>query len=262
MEAPYRRIFKSWTIDGKEVTEISADTKGKVTVQANWSRLVDNFESFSIGKYQQNGVDDEETTDIEWIILDKVDDKLLLVTKNVIDNRSYNTTGNANFLNSSIKDWLNGEFYNTAFTENQKANICDTNITETEKCKVFLLSKEKAEDCFANDMSRIARATDYAKEVDNAGENLSVKNANVCQYWLMSNENGDKAPYVSFAGDIKEEGIEATTKTIGVRPAIWVKANKIEDIVESPLEIITNAIFSQIKTYKDYINEFFGNLFN
>ena len=262
LEAPYRKIFKYWSIDGNEVTEISAETKGKVTVQANWSRLVDNFESFSIGKYQQNGIDVEETTDIEWIILDKVDDKLLLITKNVIDNLSYDSDGNAKYIDSSIKDWLNNEFYNTAFSDKQKANICDTSITDTEKCKVFLLNTENANYYFANDMSRIARATDYAKEVNNGGDNLAVRSANVCEYWLRSDANGDKVPYVSFAGDIKEEGIMTTAKTIGVRPAIWVKANKIEDIVESPLERITNAIFGQIKTYKEYINDFFGNLFN
>ena len=252
LEAPYRKQFNYWSIGEEEVTTIAKDIKEKVVVKANWSRIVDNFESFSIGKYKQNN-QDEELANLEWIILDKVDDKLLLVTKNVIDNQSYDNAGNKDYTNSSIKNWLNNEFYNTAFNDSQKRNIIDNEI--------FLLSKEKANEYFANNMSRVARATNYAKEVDNDGEVLAVKNANICEYWLAPNNNGDNISYVSFDGEIKED-IEANAKNIGVRPAMWVKANKIEDIKESPLKILRDAIHNNIEIYKGFIGSFFGNLFN
>ena len=79
---------------------------------------------------------------IEWYVLDPANS--LLLCKNIIDsqafcntvfchnNEYYNSSDYTNYANdyvtSSIREWLNDDFYKTAFTDNQKGQIKRTNI--------------------------------------------------------------------------------------------------------------------------------------
>ena len=252
LDAPYRKILKEWTIGGVATTSISKDIHAPVTVVAVWTRSVGNFESYSIGKYKSSSIDTEEETALEWIILDKVDGKLLLTTKDIIDNKSYDTNGNAKFENSSISSWLNGEFYNQVFNDDQKVNILKEG-----KDKVFLLTEREAKDYFANDIQRTSKATDHAMHVDNGGENLDVKNG-LAAYWLMTDADGNKAPYVTQNGIVNTEGIDVASKNIGVRPCIWVSETKISNIRSNPLNKLIDTINNQIEHFANFMNLFFG----
>ena len=252
LDAPYRKILKEWTIGGVATTSISKDIHAPVTVVAVWTRSVGNFESYSIGKYKSSSIDTEEETALEWIILDKVDGKLLLTTKDIIDNKSYDTNGNAKFENSSISSWLNGEFYNQVFNDDQKVNILKEG-----KDKVFLLNEREAKEYFANDIQRTSKATDHAMHVDNGGENLDVKNG-LAAYWLMTDEDGNKAPYVTQNGIVNTEGIDVASKNIGVRPCIWVSETKISNIRSNPLNKLIDTINNQIEHFANFMNLFFG----
>ena len=252
LDAPYRKILKEWIIGGVATTSISKDIHAPVTVVAVWTRSVGNFESYSIGKYKSSSIDTEEETALEWIILDKVDGKLLLTTKDIIDNKSYDTNGNAKFENSSISSWLNGEFYNQVFNDDQKVNILKEG-----KDKVFLLTEREAKDYFANDIQRTSKATDHAMHVDNGGENLDVKNG-LAAYWLMTDADGNKAPYVTQNGIVNTEGIDVASKNIGVRPCIWVSETKISNIRSNPLNKLIDTINNQIEHFANFMNLFFG----
>lgn len=274
IDLPYNQVLKNWTIDGVATTSISKDIHKEVTVTANYTRLVKNFESYSIGKYKLTA-DATDTQNLEWIVLDKKDGKLLLTTKNIIDVKSYDTEGHSKFDDANLSTWLNGDFYNQVFDDTQKENVLNIEGNH----KVFLLTKERATEYFANDVLRVARASDYAKAIDNDGTKLNVKNS-VAPYWLMTDveskreanpntyivvgglqypdtgENG-KAPYVDIDGTIKE-GKDSTSKDIGIRPCIWVMENKISDIKMKPLAKILNAINKQLTNFFSFMNKFFG----
>lgn len=74
----------------------------------------------SLGKYDINK--DGEKDDIEWIVTDITDGKVLLVTKVFVDNKQYsNPVNSASVWNDSIAYiWLNNEFYDGAFTDEEK----------------------------------------------------------------------------------------------------------------------------------------------
>ncbi|MBQ7542786.1 MAG: hypothetical protein IJT44_10910 [Clostridia bacterium] len=152
---------------------------------------------------------------LQWRVLDP--DTGLLLCETVIDSQPYNNFmlraddayyyGDAdhsyyanNYEKSSVRDWLNADFYNTAFTNAQKSKIAETTLVNrafdtshsaydsaSTTDKVFLLSYSEALDPaygFESDpdfsFTRTAQVSDYAK-----CQGLSVFHDNF-NWWLRS----------------------------------------------------------------------------
>ena len=62
---------------------------------------------------------------IEWRVLDKKDDEVLLLSEYGLDAQPFDTSGKDRVLwkDSTIRKWLNDDFYNSAFSEDEKKNI-------------------------------------------------------------------------------------------------------------------------------------------
>lgn len=77
------------------------------------------------GTYEQNnpGVKDP----IQWIVIDADDEKLLLLSEKCLDCKKYddntNKGGSITWEQSSIRSWLNDEFYTDAFSAEEKDRI-------------------------------------------------------------------------------------------------------------------------------------------
>lgn len=129
---------------------------------------------------------------IAWQILNTKEHKVLLITKDVIDEMAFNKEyKSTDWESSSIRNWLNNEFYNT-FDENEKNRIVKNNNDN-----VFLLSSDAIKE--------------YKK----------LSNINM-SWWIrtMGNEK-TKAMYVTTAGTVNADG-DIVTKLHGVRPSIWL----------------------------------------
>ena len=151
----------------------------------------------------------------------------------------------SDYAHSSIRDWLNYDFYETAFTDTQKTNIEITRRTNSDfyqysqnNCpytedKVFLLSDKDAcstaygfkapLDSF--DPARAAQGTDYAKcqglEVYCNSGNEYDQNS---WWWLCSpgDDPTNGIGYISFGGDA-DYGLYVGYTGGGVRPACVLK---------------------------------------
>ena len=65
----------------------------------------------------------------DWYILDKQDDKMLLITENVIEQRPYHSAETAvTWATCSLRQYLNGEFY-CSFSASDRSRILDTHVT-------------------------------------------------------------------------------------------------------------------------------------
>ena len=130
------------------------------------STSADEMDSILFGSYRQGNNNDIEA--IEWLALDydKVNNRVLLLSKDIIDSRCYQDISEDEFddmfysdnpikltwENCSLRNWLNNEFYNTAFNDNEKQRILVMNIANNDNIdtgaksgvntydKVFLLS--------------------------------------------------------------------------------------------------------------------------
>ena len=90
--------------------------------------LSDSFESVKFGKYEQDNDLDNGKEDIEWIVLDKSDNKLLLLSKYILDNVPYNEkNGFVVWNDSTLRNWLNTNFYDLAFNAEEKKSILRNN---------------------------------------------------------------------------------------------------------------------------------------
>ena len=186
----------------------------------------DTIEPASIGETVYFGIYDGEA--IAWQVLDIKGEKVLLITKDCVDEKPYNDFHvDITWEDCTLRKWLNEDFIDS-FSEAQQANIELTNVENTDNPvygtdggndtidKVFLLSIDEVTDYFPDKKSRIAR-------YDN----------NTAWWWLrtpgVDNNIGYYTAVVYSNGDIIDTGyyIDRPSR-IGVRPALWL--NMQEDV--------------------------------
>ena len=208
--------------------------KEKTTSKAeSSSQKKDNNPDYKIGETIEFGnyPQEEDGTEkpIEWIVMKKEGNQVLLLSKYVLDAKPYNEeVEEVTWETSDIRKWLNNEFYTTAFNKAEKAKI-QTSLIKNEdnseygtsggndtEDKVFLLSEKEAETLFSNDKKRIAKATEYAEESGVYGNEEKA-----AWWWLRSpGDDGSIAAEVIHDGWVDRLGNNVDYSYDGVRPAL------------------------------------------
>ena len=228
---------------------------------------------------------------LKWRVLDPSTG--LVLCESIIDSQAYSNTiykygtdenGTAywndaehthyanDYATSSIRAWLNDDFYNTAFSSSQKASILTSELdnkaystsyseydSETTYDKVFLLSWSEMQNTAYgfpthtdSSSARQAKGTDYAK-----CQGLEVDSSNECSIQRLRSATGynsDEACHVSSGGDLKSSsifyywGVDYTS--YGVRPAIKI-SNLASGIFESKLEKLSKSEYAVFVTGSD-----------
>ena len=188
---------------------------------------------------------------LKWRVLDSKTG--LVLCENIIDSQAYSNTvysddnddwNNAahthyanDYATSSIRKWLNDDFYNTAFSASQKANILTSELdnrafstsyseydSETTYDKVFLLSWSEMENTaygfpanINNSSVRRAKGTDYAK-----CQGLRVDSSNKCSEQRLRSA----AIFSDHTCEVDNEGRRCYYWVVGadggVRPALRI----------------------------------------
>lgn len=100
-----------------------------------------------LGSYDLNPNSDGKEK-VAWDVVDKKDGSLFLVTHNVIDIMPFNrntSKKNEGWDDSYIRYWLNGEFYNDSFDENEKEIIVHSKLENPDSSEMFELLGRTAE---------------------------------------------------------------------------------------------------------------------
>ena len=167
------------------------------------------FKNAKVGDYIKFGnypqTSSGQNQPIEWQVLSKENNKMLVISRYGLDVKRFDSSSN-NWANSEIRKWLNGDFYNKAFNENEKKYIKSSNLSDVGTSdNVFFLSTEEAEKYFVNDESRKCKATEYAvKNGAWVADSSYGDNAGYSVWWLRSpNPNySDSVFYVSYGGSL------------------------------------------------------------
>ena len=214
-------------------------------VEPNIEKQYNVGESIWFGTYPQEA--DGTKKPIEWIILETKENRMLLLSKYILDTRKYHEKKKGvTWEESDIRQWLNNEFYMNAFNSVEQKAIWGS-ITKTNNNfkygtnggndtadKVFLLSVEDAIKRFPNDEGRKAKATEYAQKV---GGTVINKKIGYSWWWLRSpGKYGYRAAEIFDSGWIDASGESVNSKSKGVRPAIWVQKNSIKFIKREKIE--------------------------
>ena len=194
--------------------------------------------SYIFGSYEQDNNKRNGTEDIEWQVLDIVDTKILLLSKYGLDYKPYNDTDTFSIWDScSLHNWLNSQFYNDAFSVDEKAmipivkDVYGSNSTQkmnNRNDNVFLLNSDQAKQYFSSELQRCCKPTIYAQQ---RGA-LTNYNGN-CTWWLRSSGSGsgDRIEELieTFGGFVNETGNVEVIRLdydkdscYAVRPAIWI----------------------------------------
>ena len=218
-------------------------------------------------KYQLvNGYDYNNTywfkyEPLTWTIIDA--EKRIVVCNSVIDSQPYNNCLyriNGNFYNdngnnyannwehSSIREWLNADFYNTAFSNYEKSkispmqnsNLCYQTITgetgyeyldsDATTDSVFLLSYDELVNSSVDNLNTV-QATDYAK-----CQGVEVESDSAT--WLLRTPAGEASYNVNAVRSDKDSSIGqwySICTFTGTRPALALSdytIYKYEDIIE------------------------------
>ncbi len=186
------------------------------------------FEKANIGDYIEIGSYPQsangESKPIEWLVLSKEGNKMLVISKYGLDVRRFDGNGN-NWSGSKIRQWLNYDFYNKAFNEKEKKYIksfinTDSIIDRNNNAdNVFLLSIEEVKKYFSNDESRKCKATEYAVTKGKKGSAIADDYSN----WLLRSTD---LVFVNNVSIVRNDGhfdIKKGKDRLVVRPALWLK---------------------------------------
>ncbi|MBR5428659.1 MAG: hypothetical protein IK118_09950 [Clostridia bacterium] len=219
---------------------------------------------------------------LQWRVLDPAAE--LVMCESLIDSQAYQNViykngsdyyqgiGSLVFANdyatSSIRDWLNDDFYNTAFSEAEKALIAGTALDNSAYStsfsqydsasttdKIFLLSYGDAvntaygfsSDRYEEDSARFAQGTDYAKcqglYVSTASSTCGNSN------WWLRLPGSDS----SFATSVNRDGYVVGSSGVsytyeGVRPAFQFKSGITESVNPNGYECTDHKAGAPVET--------------
>lgn len=170
--------------------------------------------------------DDGEDKAIEWQVLEKNDNQIFVVSRYGIDFKRYNDQNvNVTWETCSLRKWLNHEFLNTAFSDEEKNKIAiskvEPDLSSTWKSDagndtfdhVFILSAKEAHRYFGKDILTPLRVTPYVKYYKDTA-----------QWWLRtSGYENNYAACVFADGSEFEYGWPVNSDDFAVRPAMWIK---------------------------------------
>lgn len=148
--------------------------------------------------------------DIEWQIIDKQENKMLAITKDIINTQncySFDSHKAINWEQNYINTWLNTEFYET-LSNVQKSKILLSKVDNISNCYFFLLSLDELNKYFPDTSSRIVQFKDKD-----------------CEWWLRSSGSEDGCNMiVTENGLIDDRSYDWSD--IGVRPAVWLSLDE------------------------------------
>lgn len=177
------------------------------------------------GAFKTVSVDDTiEFAGNVWLVLDRHEDKILVISRDVLEHRSYhNTLENITWETCDLRKYLNSEWLNRELSEEEARCLVGTTVKNPSNTKygigggnptfdkVFLLSLQETEHYFTG-------CPDLLKAGDvETGENV---------WWYLRSpgEAADVAASVSSGGLIDYHGTAegVNDATGGIRPAMWL----------------------------------------
>ena len=227
----------------------------KEAVERYGEDVVAAFEALAPGDEYVFGETEQDNSDLngqeamEWIVLAKEENKVLLLSKYAIRGKAIDSNTCFSWESAELRTWLNEDFYYLTFSENEKSMIRRDEKNE----RVSLLSMEQVEEYLPSQESRICLPTTYAAKWVDEG---------ACRWWLCTPGIKDNSQFcvVMQDGEIHEygfdsdfgyfytsfpNGLNAPGKTeanfVAVRPTVWVS------VYSEKKEALTEDDFSDMR---------------
>lgn len=201
------------------------------------------------GSYEQDKNYANGKEPIEWIVLEKKSDQILVVSKYALDtlpiNKEYKKV--TTWKDTTIRKWLNKSFYSFAFNETEQSMIktvklenydnsyYGTDAGDITKDKVFLLSQFEllnkkygfAVDYMEKDLNRRC-AFAWEKHITVKDHATAEGNPSVAWWTRTPGIDNSYILVVSEDGEVPREGIKMDQEDFyaAIRPAMYIKISK------------------------------------
>lgn len=213
-------------------------------------------ETVTFGSYEQDNEVGNGSESIEWGVLAHQDGRTLLLSRYGLDSMWYNTDNvEVTWEESSLRRWLNTDFYNTAFDDTEKdlivqvtnenpdgttfwesvgGTVESSNGGNNTQDNVFLLSIYEAQEYLGltadANQDCVCTATAYAVSQD------TYSPGGKCWWWLRTpgSENGHAAVVNDSGKALSEFVYHEYKQPLAVRLAIWVGEGTHGEITDFP----------------------------
>lgn len=178
---------------------------------------------------------------IKWRVLQNDGTTLFVMADTGLDCKKYHEENAAvTWESSTIREWLNSDFYGTAFSPEEQAAITEQDVEDkgnpvydieggnNTRDKVYLLSLQesvKSEYGFCKDVE--SRSLSRQVKVSNYAESMgaSSRDGN-CSWWLRSpGQSTANAADVNYFGDVLEFGDDVDDSSLACVPALHINLN-------------------------------------
>lgn len=215
-------LLKTVIIPKKRINKIKTANVGDIIV---------------FGTYEQDNDTTNGKEDIEWLVLAKKGNRILVISDKALDCHPYNSSyTDVTWENCTLRKWLNNDFINAAFSDDENAMIptvtvsadknpeYDTDPGNATKDKVFLLSIVEAEKYFASDEARECILTEYAISNGAWTSDSYTEGGKATYLWWLRSPGYYQiyAADVLIGGDVYEDGYGVNHGDRAVRPAMWI----------------------------------------
>ena len=193
------------------------------------------FEIVTFGAYEQDGLLENGMEPLQWLVLEREGDEVLLISEKGIYAKEYYIAASkqdvkVSWSKCSLRRWLDNTIYATCFSKDEKDAIIPEEFIDEVTGKevkdyVTILTVEQANTYFLSAGERRAKATEYAGSAK-AYVNLFT---GASWWWLrdMGTQDG-KISYVTAGGNVNTKGHYADYSHGVVRPVIRVKAEALK----------------------------------
>lgn len=219
--AVFRILLKTVIIPKQRINKIKTANVGDIIV---------------FGTYEQDNDTTNGKEDIEWLVLAKKGNRILVISDKALDRQPYNSSRTrVTWETCTLRKWLNNDFINAAFYAEERAKIptvtvsadknpeYDTNPGNATKDRVFLLSIVEAEKYFTSAEARECILTEYAISNGAWTSDSYIEGGKATYLWWVRSPGDYQffAANVYSDGSVDEDG-NGVNYDLAVRPAMWI----------------------------------------
>lgn len=189
------------------------------------------------GSYEQDNDSGDGKEAIEWIVLAKEGNRVLVISRYGLNCRHFHSSrGSVTWEKSNLRKWLNNTFIKAAFTEKERDMIPKVTVKsdknpkynvrsgDSTKDQIFVLSITEANEYLPSKADRKCIPTEYAVDQGVWSKRVSkTDEEGSCRWWLRSaGRNTMRAAGCDYDGTVYTFGYIVNSERIAVRPAMWI----------------------------------------
>ena len=181
-----------------------------------------------MGKFEQDDDLSNGPEELEWQIVKHEDGKYMLISKHILTTKAWGKT--KNWKDSIVCEWLNGEFYENTFSDEEKKHIYTTEIDDECDSKLFCPHESDIRDDVIEKAILCPEPTPYATSSGVKTHYSDQEDGSVTQgyaYYLIG-KMATSSPLRLEDWSCSGAGGLGT----GIRPVMWVSEEFVESFIK------------------------------